>query len=110
MEAYNTIHISDNTDNLSLCEYLASIGFDVNRFNIPLVFWFNLNAKSDDEWFVPTDELIDIMGFKPSVSNPSHDRSHLLRFIRNHFIAGTDFCTILQKIDKHGKGGAQHKK
>ena len=76
MEAYNTIHISDNTDNLSLCEYLASIGFDVNRFNIPLDFWFNLNAKSDDEWFVLTDELIDIMGFKPSVSNPNHDRSH----------------------------------
>ena len=108
MEAPNT-RVLDNTENLSLCDYLVSIGFDVNRFSIPLEFWFELNSKSDEEWFILNDELINIMGFKPSISNPSTGRSHLLRFIRNHFISGTDFLTTLQKVEKFSKGGAQHK-
>ena len=51
----------DTGDYLSLCEYLASLGFDVNKFNIPLQFWFDLNSMPDDQWFVLTDELINLI-------------------------------------------------
>ena len=31
--------IVDTHENLSVCEYLASSGINVNKFNLPLRFW-----------------------------------------------------------------------
>lgn len=108
MENY-TDEIVDVCDNLSLCEYLSSIGFDANKFNIPLQFWFNLNSMTDDEWFIVTDELINLIGFKSCESNPSVGKSNLINFIRKNYMNGVDFLTNSQKLVKVGRGGAQHK-
>ena len=103
------ISVVEKSDNLSLCEYLVSTGFDAKKFNIPLQFWFDLNSMTDDQWFVLTDELINLIGFKSSASNPSHNRCNLLAFIRKKFIEGSDFMGTAVKLRKNGRGGAHHK-
>ena len=101
--------IINSSDNLSLCEYLSSTGFDANKFNIPLEFWFCLNSMADDGWFTLTDELINLIGFKSSASNPSHNRSNLLAFIRKHFSESLDFLATSVKVAKSSRGGAHHR-
>ena len=103
------VSIQHPCDNLSLCEYLSSIGFDANKFDIPLQFWFNLNSMKDDEWFVLTDEMINLIGFKSSEANQHHSRSNLFAFIRKHFIEGLDFSKTSIAVSKTGRGGAHHK-
>ena len=67
------MELSDNNtataQYLTLCEFIANSGFDVDRYGVPLQFWFDLHEKSDDEWFVLTDDHIKMIGFKSSVSN-----------------------------------------
>ena len=94
---------------LTFCDFLQCQGFDETRFAVPLQFWFDLNTKRDDEWFALTDEIINLIGFQSSKSNPSHNRSNLLAFIRNHFTEGIDFLTTEIAVVKVGRGGAQHK-
>ena len=103
------ISVVEKSDNLSLCEYLVSTGFDAKKFNIPLQFWFDLNSMTDDQWFVLTDELIRLIGFKSCESNPSVGKSNLVNFIRKNYIHGVDFLTFKSKLVKVGRGGAQHK-
>ena len=85
---------------MTFCDFLQCQGFDENRFAVPLQFWFDLNTKQDDEWFVLTDEIINLIGFKSSQSNPSHNRSNLLAFIRNNFTEGIDFFTTAIAVVK----------
>ena len=85
------VSVQHPSHNLSLCEYLSSIGFDANKFDIPLQFWFNLNSMADDEWFVLTDQMINLIGFKASESNENQRRSNMFAYIRKHFIEGLDF-------------------
>ena len=94
---------------LTLCEFIANSGFDVDRYAIPLQFWFDLHEKSDDEWFVLTDDLINLIGFKSSVSNISHNRSNLLKFIRKHFTENVDFLVTTIGVAKKTRGGAHHR-
>jgi len=79
---------------MTFCDFLQCQGFDENRFAVPLQFWFDLNTKDDDEWSVLTDQIINLIGFKSSQSNPSHNHSNLLAFIRNNFTEGIDFLLL----------------
>ena len=63
----------------------------MEQFAVPLKFWFELNRLKNDEWFSLTDEIIDLIGYKCSASNDTHNRSNLMRFIRKNFEEGTDF-------------------
>ena len=90
---------------LTFCDFLQCQGFDETKFTVPLQFWFDLNTKRDDEWFVLTDDIINLIGFKSSESNPSHNRSNLLAFIRNNFTEGIDFFTTAIAVVKKGSGG-----
>ena len=103
------VSVQHPSDNLSLCEYLSSIGFDANKFDIPLQFWFNLNSMADDEWFVLTDQMINLIGFKASESNENQRRSNMFAYIRKHFIEGLDFDKTSIVVPKTGRGGAHHK-
>ena len=98
-----------SNNKMSLFEFLESTGFDIHRFAIPLQFWFDLNAKSNDEWVWITDELINIIGYKSTESNVNHSGCSLLRFIRAHVQEGSDFLTTLDSVVKKGRGGAQYK-
>lgn len=101
--------IEELSENLSLCEYLAIIGFDANKFNIPLQFWFDLNTLTDDEWFVLTDEMIQLIGFKSSESGQHHSRSNFFAFLRKNFSEGLDFIKTSIAVSRTGRGGAHHK-
>ena len=102
-------NISALPDNLSLCVFLIATGFNVKQLLLPLQFWFDLNSMSDEEWFILTDELIDVMGFKSSTSNKRHDRCHLIKHIRSKFNDGTDYMISRQRMKRQGHGGAQYK-
>ena len=101
--------IVDTHENLSVCEYLASSGINVNKFNLPLWFWCNLNSMKDCDWFELTDELIKEIGFKSCESNPSINRSNLFARVRKKFIKGKEYRITDVKVTKHGRGGAQFK-
>ena len=101
--------IVDTHENLSVCEYLASSGINVNKFNLPLRFWCNLNSMKDRDWFELTDELIKEIGFKSCESNPSINRSNLFARVRKKFIKGKEYRITDVKVTKHGRGGAQFK-
>ena len=100
----------DTGDNLTFCEFLASHGFDANKFNFPLQFWVDLNLMTDDQWFVLTDELIILIGFKASASYPSHNRSSLFRYVRKKFIEGKEYRFTDEKVNRKSRGGAHTKK
>ena len=85
------------------------MGFNMEQFAVPLKFWFELNRLKNDEWFILTDEIIDLIGYKSSASNSTHNRASLLRFIRKHYIEGTDFMVAPICVAKNTRGGAHHK-
>ena len=64
---------------MQLKEFLEFVNFDMNRY-APLKFWFNLNQLSNDELFVLTDELIDLIDFCKS-GPTQNQRSSVSRFI-----------------------------
>ena len=67
-----------------------------------------MNELKKDEWFKITDDIIDLIGYKSSVSNVSNNRSALLKFMRKNFTEGIDFRTcfaITAVIAKPGSGG-----
>ena len=96
IEYYDLIVVQNRTS-MSICEFLDYIGFDANKFALPISFWFELSSKTRDEWFVLTNELIDMIGFKSCESNTSNNRTNLFRFIRKHFIQDVDFSMILRR-------------
>ena len=65
----------------SFCQFLLYMGFNMEQFAVPLKFWFELNRLKNDLWFSLTDEIIDLIGYKCSASNDTHNRSNLMRFI-----------------------------
>ena len=85
---------------MKLKQFLQFIEFDMDRYS-PLKFWFNLNQLSNDEFFVLTDELIDLIGFSKSGSN-QNQRSSVSRFIRKNFEEHVDYieevCGPFHKI------------
>ena len=108
IEYYDLIVVQNRTS-MSICEFLDYIGFDANRFAVPIHFWFELSSKTRDEWFVLTNELIDLIGFKSCDSNTTNNRSHLFRFIRKHFIQDVDFSMIPLRRLIETRGGAHYK-
>ena len=74
---------------MQLKEFLEFVNFDMNRY-APLRFWFNLNRISNDEFFVTTEELIDLIGYSKNGSSEKQ-RSNLLRFICKNFQEHVDF-------------------
>ena len=93
----------------SFCQFLLYMGFNMAQFAVPLKFWFELNRLKNDEWFILTDEIMDLIGYKSSASNSTHNRASLLRFIRKHYIEGTDFMVAPICVAKNTRGGAHHK-
>ena len=93
--------IVQHGQNLTFRDFLHYQGFNENRFTVPLQFWFDLNTKRDDEWFLLTDEIINLIG---SLSNTSHNCSSLLAFIKNYFIEGIDFFTTAIAVPKQSNG------
>ena len=85
---------------MQLKEFLEFVNFDMNRY-APLRFWFNLNRISNDEFFIITEELIDLIGDSKNGSSEKQ-RSNLLRFIRKNFQEHVDFieetCGAYHKI------------
>ena len=65
--------------------------FKLDQFSVPLIFWMSLNELKKDEWFKLTDDIIDLIGYKSSVSNVNNNRSALLKFMRRNFKEGIDF-------------------
>ena len=108
IEYYDLIVVQNRTS-MSICEFLDYIGFDANRFAVPIHFWFELSSKTRDEWFVLTNELIDLIGFKSCESNACNNRTNLLKFIRKHFVQDVDFTLLTVGITNHMRGGAHYK-
>ena len=88
---YNLVYHHRITD-LSFCKFLLYNRFNMNKFAVLLTFWLELNRLKKDEWFSLTDEIIDLIGYKCSASNNTHNRSNLMWFIRKNFEEGTDFA------------------
>ena len=88
---FHELIVQQKRTDMGFCEFLKYINFDTTRFALPLEFWFELNNRKEDEWFLLTDEMISLIGFKSCESNVSAGRSHLLRFIRKNFVEGTEF-------------------
>jgi protein associated with RNAse G/E len=80
---------------MKLKEFLRCIEFDMDRY-APLNFWFNLNQVSNDEFFVLTEELIDLIGFSKNGSKEKL-RTNVLKFIRKNFEEHVDY-----KEEVHG--------
>ena len=95
--------------NLTFRDFLHYQGFNENKFGLPLQFWFHFNTKRDDEWIVLTDEIINLIAFKSSMSNTSHNCLELLAFIKNYFIQGIDFFTTARTLSTHGTSGVCYK-
>jgi hypothetical protein len=108
MEFRNLIVVEGKRD-MSLIDFLACTGFDAKRYNISLDFWFQMNQMKDDNFFVLTDELIDLIGFKKSASNPNHNRSHLLAFLRKNFKEKDHFLTTEVAVARKNSTGATRK-
>ena len=106
---YHELIVQRKYTELDFCDFLRHTKFEMNRFAMPLDFWFELNRKKDDEWILLTDELISLIGFKVSDSNPSSARSHLFKFINTNFIENTDFLTNFIAVAKNTRGGAHRK-
>ena len=106
---YHELIVQRKLTELDFCEFLRYTKFDMDRFAMPLDFWFELNKKKDGEWILLTDELIALIGYKSSDSNPSTTKSHLFRFINTNFVENIDFLGIRAGIPKNTRGGAHHK-
>ena len=61
--------IKQGQDNMDLCSFLNYHGFDAERFGIKLQFWFELNNRGHDEYFVLTDELVDLIGYRGTLQS-----------------------------------------
>ena len=96
---YHELIVQRKMTELDFCEFLRHINFDMDRFAMPLDFWFELNRKKDDKWILLTDELIALIGFKSS-NKSNTSRSNLFRFINTNFIENTDFLADLQRSAK----------
>ena len=81
--------------------------FKVDQFTVPLLFWMSLNELKKDEWFKLTDDIIDLIGYKSSVSN--NNQKSLLRFIRKNFKEGIDFREVHVATLNNARGGAHYK-
>lgn len=107
IEYYDLIVVQNRTS-MSICEFLDYIGFDANRFALPIHFWFELSSKTRDEWFVLTNELIDLIGFKSCDSNTTNNRTNLFRFIRKHFMKDVEYTMLLIRRSNQMRGGAHY--
>ena len=106
---YHELIVQRKMTELDFCEFLRHINFDMDRFAMPLDFWFELNRKKDDEWIVLTDELIGLIGFRSCTSNRSSSRSNLAKFINTNFIKNIDFLANPIGLAKTARGGAHYK-
>ena len=88
---YNLVYNKQMID-LTFAQFLQRHeSFKVDQFTVPLLFWMSLNELKKDEWFKLTDDIIDLIGYKSSVSDVSNNRSALLKFMRKFFKEGIDF-------------------
>ena len=87
---FNQLIISGKIErDMKLEEFLECIEFDMERY-APLKFWFSLNQISDDEFFVLTEELMDLIGFSKKGSNEKL-RTNVLKFVRKNFEEHVDY-------------------
>ena len=105
---FHELIVQQKRTDMGFCEFLKYINFDTTRFALPLEFWFELNNRKEDEWFLLTDEMISLIGFKSSESNPSVGRSNLLKFLRKNFNEGVHFLLDMVGLAKNSRGGAHH--
>ena len=48
----NMAGVVDANNDMSLSEYLTSTGFNMEKFDVPLQVWIDLDLKQNDEWFI----------------------------------------------------------
>ena len=101
--------IDEGHNNMDLCSFLSYHGFEADRFNIQLDFWFALNKKSNDEYFTLTDDLVDLIAYKGKTGTKSHQRTNLLRFIEKHFTEHLDYKAVPVTVSGTGHGGLRQK-
>ena len=101
--------IEQGQDNMDLCSFLNYHGFDAEHFGIKLQFWFELNNRGNDEYFVLTDELVDLIGYRGSGENKRNQRTNLIRFIEKNFTEHLHYKAIPVTMSNTGKGGQRHK-
>jgi hypothetical protein len=106
---YHELIVQRKYTELDFCDFLRHTKFEMDRFAMPLDFWFELNRKKDDEWILLTDELISLIGFKSCASNRSSSRSNLFRFININFSENIDFCTNPIGLVQPARGGTHRK-
>ena len=82
---------------MKLKEFLTFIEFDMERY-APLNFWFNLNQISNDEFFLLTEELIDLIGFSKNGSSEKQ-RSSAFRFICKNFEEHVDYTEEVHGVN-----------
>ena len=103
---YNLLYNQQIID-LTFAQFLQRHeNFNANQFSVPLFFWMSLNELKKDEWFKLTDDIIDLIGYKSSVSNVNNNRSALLKFLRRNFNEGINFqkFAVTAVIAKPGNG------
>ena len=103
-KAYKEV-IDSGVRDLSYPQFIKYFQIDLQRFAIPLEFWFGLNKLKNDEWFLLTDELINLIGYKSSNSNKSNNRTNLIVFIRKQFKEHLDYYTMAPVVPNTGRGG-----
>ena len=73
---------------MSLSEYLTSTGFNVEKFDVPLQVWIDLDSKQNDEWFIIPEELIQLMLSETK-------EALILECIHHHFVEDIDFLVYM---------------
>ena len=97
--------IDSGVRDLTYTQFIEYFQIDLERFAIPLKFWFSLNKLKNEEWFILTDDLINLIGYKSSNSNKCHNRSNLFGFIRKQFKEHLDYYTTAPVVPSTGRGG-----
>ena len=96
------MEFNDETTPLSLYDFLSCRGFNDTEFRLSLESWIDLITTKRDGWFGLPNELIRTLGYKR--------RSVLLKYLRTHYIDGTDFVVVNTRLVRVTRGSDHYKR
>ena len=102
---FHELIVQQNKISLTLCDFFEITNFDPNQF-FDSFFWCALNSLGDDKWFEVSDDVIETIGYKGTMTRMDSTRNNMFNFIKKHFIENIDYMFVHEsKCAKSGSGG-----
>ena len=102
---FHELIVQQNKISLTLCDFFEITNFDPNQF-FDSFFWCALNSLDDAEWFEVSDDVIETIGYKGTMTRMDSTRNNMFNFIKKHFIENIDYMFVHEsKCAKSGSGG-----